>query len=259
MGVKIKITQKDLPKKYQKFPLKETIDGVQSSVYLLGDKYVLKIYDEPNYNIEDEIKLLNTIRELSVIQYVEHIYLKGYLCVFYIQILGHSIYKPEIKQIKHTALFLKDFHTKTANLVSNNTQLFDKNSLKDVLSKRGIKVLQKHLETIKIELKNDGIIHGDIFPDNVKWHNDTLSGVYDFSEACNGDFKFDLAVVASSWCFDDNIPNYEKIEALLCSYGLDIPIDQFKEYIKYALVYYATTRYLDNRNYKELIERLENI
>lgn len=259
MGVKIKITQKDLPNKYQKFLLKETTDGVQSSVYLLGDKYVLKIYDEPNYNIEDEIKLLNTIRELSVIQYVEHIYLKGYLCVFYIQIIGNSIYKPEIKHIKDTALFLKDFHTKTANLVSNNTQLFDKNSLKNVLSKREIKVLQKHLENIDIELKNDGIIHGDIFPDNVKWQNDKLSGVYDFSEACNGDFKFDLAVVASSWCFDDNIPNYEKIEALLYSYGLDMPIEEFKEYIKYALVYYATTRYLNGRNYKELLNRLEDI
>lgn len=259
MGVKIKITQDDLPQKYKKFPLIETIDGVQSSVYLLGDKYVLKIYDEPIYNIENEIRLLNIIRELSVIQYVEHIVLKGYLCVFYIQIIGDSVYKPELKHIKQTALFLKCFHTKTANLVSNNTNLFDKKSLEDVLYKRGISILQNHLENIDIELKNDGIIHGDIFPDNVKWKDDHLSGVYDFSEACNGDFTFDLAVVASSWCFDDNKPNYEKIEALLCSYGLNMQIEEFKEYIKYALVYYATTRYLDNRNYQELIERLENI
>jgi len=239
--------------------LKETVDGVQSSVYLLGDKYVLKIYDEPNYNLEDEIKLLNTIRELRVIQYVEHIYIKEYLCIFYIQIIGNSIYKPEIKHIKQTALFLKSLHTKTANLVSNNTDLFDKNSLNNVLSKRGISILQNHLKNIDIELKNDGIIHGDLFPDNVKWKNGELSGVYDFSEACNGDFKFDLAVVASSWCFDDNKPNYEKIEALLCSYGLDMPLVEFKEYIKYALVYYATTRYLNNRNYQELLNRLENI
>ena len=259
MGVKIKITQNDLPKKYQKFPLIETIDGVQSSVYLLGDKYVLKIYEDTYYNIEDEIMLLNTIRELSVIQYVEHIILKGYYCIFYIQIIGNSIYKPEIKHIKQTALFLKDLHTKTAKLVSNNTNLFDKNSLKSVLHKRGLRVLQKHLENIDIELKNDGIIHGDIFPDNVKWQNDKLSGVYDFSEACNGDFVFDLAVVASSWCFDDDIPNYEKINALLSSYALDMPLVEFKEYIKYALVYYATTRYLSGRNYKELIDRLENI
>ncbi len=259
MGVKIKITQKDLPKKYQKFLLKETIDGVQSSVYLLGDKYTLKIYDEPNYNIEDEISLLNTIRELSVIQYVEHIYIKGYLCVFYIQIIGHSIYKPEIKHINQLALLLKQFHTKTTNLRSNNTQLFNKNRLKDIINKRGISILQNHLETINIELKNDGIIHGDIFPDNVKWKDDQLSGVYDFSEACNGDFVFDLAVVAFSWCFDDDMPNYEKIEALLSSYGLVISLDKFKEYIKYALVYYATTRYINNRNYQELINRLENI
>jgi homoserine kinase type II len=239
--------------------LKETIDGVQSSVYLLGDKYVLKIYDELYYNIEDEISLLNTIRVLSVIQYVEHIYIKGYLCMFYIQIIGNSIYKPEIKHIKQTALFLKDLHAKTAKLASSNVDLFDKNKLKDVLSKRGLSILQNHFNTIDIELRNDGIIHGDIFPDNVKWKDGQLSGVYDFSEACNGDFRIDLAVVASSWCFDDDIPNYNKINALLSSYGLDMPMDEFKEYIKYALVYYATKRYLDDRNYQELIQRLENL
>jgi len=259
LGVKIKITQDDLPKKYKNFPLIETIDGAQSSVYLLGDKYVLKIYDEPKYKIEDEIRLLNTIRELRAIQYVEQLVIKGYQCIFYIQIIGQSIYKPEIQHIKQAALFLKDLHTKTAKLVSNNTNLFDRNSLKDVLYKRGLNILQNYLENIDIELKNNGIIHGDIFPDNVKWENDKLSGVYDFSEACNGDFVFDLAVIASSWCFDDATPNYDKIDALLSSYGLEIPIEEFKEYIKYALVYYATKRYLDNRNYQELINRLENI
>jgi len=259
LGIKIKITQNDLPQKYKKFPLIETIDGVRSSVYLLGDKYVLKIHDQLDYNIDEEIKLLNTIRELKAIQYVEHISFKGYLCIFYIQINGHSIYKPKIQHIKQTALFLKDFHTKTANLVSNNTQLFSKNSLKSIINKRGISILQKYLEPIKIELKNDGIIHGDIFCDNVKWENDQLSGVYDFSEACNGDFTFDLAVIASSWCFDNDKPNYEKINALLYSYELDMPLVEFKEYIKYALVYYATTRYISNRNYQELLNRLENI
>jgi homoserine kinase type II len=259
LGVKIKITQKDLPEQYKKFPLKETVDGVQSSVYLLGDKYVLKIYDEQDYNIEDEIRLLNTIRVLSVIQYVEHIYIKGYLCVFYIQIVGDSIYNPKVKHIKQTALFLKGLHAKTANLVSNNVDLFDKNKLNAVLSKRGLSILQNHFNTIDIELRNDGIIHGDIYPDNVKWIDNTLSGVYDFSEACNGDFRIDLAVVASSWCFDDDKPNYHKINTLLCSYGLDMPMVEFKEYIKYALVYYATTRYLNGRNYQELINRLENI
>jgi len=259
LGVKIKITQKDLPEDYREFPLIETIDGAQSSVYLLGDKYVLKIYDEPKYNIEDETRLLNTIRELRVIQYVEQLVIKGYQCIFYIQIIGQSIYEPEIKHIKQTALFLREFHSKTANLISNNSNIFDKNSLKDVLSKSGISILQNYIENIDIELKNNGIIHGDIFPDNVKWQNDELSGVYDFSEACNGDFIFDLAVIASSWCFDDATPNYDKIDALLSSYGLDMPLVEFKEYIKYALVYYATKRYLDSRNFSELINRLENI
>lgn len=259
LGVKIKITQDDLPKKYKIFPLIETTDGVQSSVYLLGDKYVLKLYDEPNYNIEDEILLLKSISSLKVIQYVEDFCIRGYICIFYKQIKGESIFKPTISHIKQIALFLREFHTKTSNNVSNNTNLYDTNELKSVINKRGITLLQKHINTINIKLKNDGIIHGDLFCDNVKWENDILSGVYDFSEACNGDFIFDLAVVACSWCFDDDEPNYEKIDALLCTYALDIKLVEFKEYIKYALIYYATKRYLDNRNYQELISKLDKV
>jgi len=89
--------------------------------------------------------------------------------------------------------------------------------------------------------------------------NDTLSGVYDFIEACESDFIFELAVVSISWCFDGTQINREKITTLLETYKSEIEYNSFVEYIKYALLYYATTRHLSNRNYQELLEKLENL
>jgi homoserine kinase type II len=259
MGVKIKITQNDLPVKYQKYPLIPTTDGVQSSVYLLGDKYVLKIYDDPKYNIHDEIWLLNIISSLKAIQFVEYFKIDEMLFIIYKQIAGDSLYKPTTKHIKSIALFLKNYHTITSKKTHRNTMLFTKEYLENMIIQTKNTMLLDHFKNIKITLKNDGIIHGDLFPDNVKWLDNNLSGVYDFTEACNGDFIFDLAVVASSWCFDEDKPNYEKINTLLHTYGLDMPIEKFNEYIKYALLYYATTRYKDNRDFQELLNRLEKL
>ena len=68
-----------------------------------------------------------------------------------------------------------------------------------------------------------------------------------------------LAVVATSWCFNNSTLDVNKVQILLNNYGLVLKIEEFKEYIKYALLYYTTTRYLNNENYKELLKRLENL
>jgi len=110
-----------------------------------------------------------------------------------------------------------------------------------------------------IQLQNDGIIHGDLFLDNAKFEDDQLTGVYDFSEACNGDFLFDLAVVSLSWCFDKNKINKKKVNILINSYNDSIKYLQFIEYIKYALLYYATARYLNGNDHLSLCKKLEEI
>jgi homoserine kinase type II len=64
-----------------------------------------------------------------------------------------------------------------------------------------------------------GIIHADLFPDNVFFLGEELSGVIDFYFACNDFFAYDLATCLNAWCFEkDQSYNLTKSAALLAGY-----------------------------------------
>jgi homoserine kinase type II len=64
-----------------------------------------------------------------------------------------------------------------------------------------------------------GIIHADLFPDNVLFMDGKISGLIDFYFACNDAFAYDIAVMLNAWCFEgDGAFNVTKSKALLASY-----------------------------------------
>ena len=65
-----------------------------------------------------------------------------------------------------------------------------------------------------------GIIHADLFPDNVFFLKGRLSGLIDFYFACNDLLAYDLAVCLNAWCFEpDNAFNVTKGRALIQAYA----------------------------------------
>jgi homoserine kinase type II len=64
-----------------------------------------------------------------------------------------------------------------------------------------------------------GVIHADLFPDNVFFLGDRLSGLIDFYFACNDAFAYDLAVCLNAWCFElDGAFNVSKGMAMIEGY-----------------------------------------
>ena len=64
-----------------------------------------------------------------------------------------------------------------------------------------------------------GIIHADLFPDNVLFMGGKVSGLIDFYFACNDWLAYDLAIMLNAWCFEsDGAYNITKGKALIGAY-----------------------------------------
>jgi len=64
-----------------------------------------------------------------------------------------------------------------------------------------------------------GVCHADLFPDNVFFIGDKLSGMIDFYFACNDFFAYDLGICINAWCFErDGSFNVTKARLMLSNY-----------------------------------------
>ena len=64
-----------------------------------------------------------------------------------------------------------------------------------------------------------GVIHADLFPDNVFFLDDRVSGIIDFTFACTDMLAYDVAICLNAWCFEADCSfNVTKARALLQAY-----------------------------------------
>jgi len=82
--------------------------------------------------------------------------------------------------------------------------------------------LARELDELEAKWPRDlpaGVIHADVFPDNVFFVGDRLSGIIDFYFACNDFFAYELAICLNAWCFEpDTSFNATKARQLLQTY-----------------------------------------
>jgi homoserine kinase type II len=95
-----------------------------------------------------------------------------------------------------------------------------------------------------------GVVHADLFPDNVFFKGDELSGVIDFYFSCNDAWMYDLMITLNAWCFDGShrfVGNRAK--ALLQSYHAVRPITPEERAAMQVLARGAAMRFLLTRTY----------
>jgi homoserine kinase type II len=93
-----------------------------------------------------------------------------------------------------------------------------------------------------------GIIHADLFPDNVFFLGDKLSGLIDFYFACTDALAYDVAISLNAWCFEaDHSYNVTKGRALLQSYARVRPIAEKERTALPLLARGAALRFLLTR------------
>jgi homoserine kinase type II len=94
-----------------------------------------------------------------------------------------------------------------------------------------------------------GVIHADLFPDNVLMRGDTVSGLIDFYFACTDYRVYDLAVAHSAWTFDATgaHPDWAIGDALIAGYRQVVPLDTAERTALATLARGACVRFLLSR------------
>lgn len=113
--------------------------------------------------------------------------------------------------------------------------------------------IEEWLSRIEAEWPKDlptGIIHADLFPDNVLFSGDDISGVIDFYFACQDWFAYDLAIMINAWCFD-NQKTYQHghAAALYAGYTSLRPLNQAEYQALPVLARGAAMRFFLTRLY----------
>jgi homoserine kinase type II len=132
--------------------------------------------------------------------------------------LGHNLARMHIAaqdfDIKHNNNFSLAFWQKTFNSIKSQADLFHK-GLASEIEKQLIFLSDNWPSNL-----DTGIVHADLFPDNVFFSNDKLVGIIDYYFACNDFLMYDVAVCLNAWCFESNNEfNITKAKKLLSSYN----------------------------------------
>ncbi|MCR4376992.1 MAG: homoserine kinase [Rhodospirillales bacterium] len=113
--------------------------------------------------------------------------------------------------------------------------------------------LMGELDALEAEWPQDlprGVIHADLFPDNVFFRGEKLTGLIDFYFACNDVLAYDLGICLNAWCFEaDGSFNATKARKLLRAYGRVRPLSDAEVAALPVLARGAAMRFLLTRLY----------
>jgi homoserine kinase type II len=114
-----------------------------------------------------------------------------------------------------------------------------------------------HLEQCWPQGLPQGVIHADLFPDNVFFLGEKLSGLIDFYFACTDTLAYDVAICLNAWCFEpDHSYNVTKGRNLLAAYIAarplsDAELDALPLLARGAALRFLLTRLVDWLNVPE--------
>jgi homoserine kinase type II len=107
-----------------------------------------------------------------------------------------------------------------------------------------------HLEKHGVWPKNlpQGVIHADLFPDNVFFLGERVSGLIDFTFACSDMLAYDVAICLNAWCFESDCSfNVTKARAFLGAYGRERQLSDAEQRALPVLARGAALRFLLTR------------
>ncbi len=225
------------------------VNGIENSNYFIRTldagrerEFVLTIIEQPSNAGGAYVPLLDLCAEagLPVAGIIRNLKgdaidsYDGKLILLSHRLTGKHVYNPTLKQVSALGRFIARFHLATAGweepipdyprtapwlahqaaLVKDHLPYLSRTLLTDTT--REISHLLARRDVADLPR---GVIHGDLFRDNVLFNERGLTGVLDFHHASRGVLIYDLAVAANDWCTDSTgLMNPDRVVELLRAY-----------------------------------------
>ena len=218
----------------------EIVDGIENSnfkIFCSNKPYILTIFEKrvtqeelpffinlKNFLNKNNFKCPKTISDKNG-RILKKIKNKTAVIISFIE--GKSIEKPNFKMCKEVGKMIANLHNLTKNFDEKRDNSLDLKDWKEIYKKCLKDKSDEFKETMNL-LKNEidylekywpsnipcGIIHADLFRDNIFFKNEKISGVIDFYFSCYYFYIYDIAIVINDWCFSDNGQNFHKQNCL---------------------------------------------
>ena len=178
---------------------------------------------------------------------------------------GVSVSQPTAGQAHAVGMALAQVHLAAATFTRTRANTMGPAAWADLLGDCGADglaaidaglpaLIASHLPRVTASWPADlpqGVIHADLFPDNVLMLGDEVTGMIDFYFACNDTVAYDLAVTHAAWCFDDAGTRFlpDVSAALLAGYHAVRPLGAAEQAAMPMLAQGAALRFLATRAY----------
>ena len=234
MAVYTKFNKKDIEEILSNYSIGKlkSFTGIQEGIentnyYLLVEdkKYILTIYEKRvnpedlpffselmtglyNKNYKCPVPIINN-KNLTILDYNgKKLMIVSFLDGKAKQILTPNDCKQVGTEVARMHEITKDFKIKRNNNLSVKSWRNLFNSIKDQCTKID-KDLPKLIESNLIDVEKNwpknlpsGIIHADLFNDNIFFQDEKFSGIIDFYFSCNDFYSFEIAICFNALCFD---------------------------------------------------------
>jgi len=227
--------------------LEDIAEGIQNSNFYLdtaAGQYVLTIFEQASSDeIDFHVRLMTHLASCDIpcpapLANRHHHYvaeLAGKPAVIVSRLPGNVVRTPTCAQCAAVGALLADLHLAAATFPSPRPHVRNTAWCALVAAQLRAQLAADEARLLDDEVRHQqrfrphdlprGVIHADLFRDNVLFLGDRVSGVLDFYFAGVDDLLFDLAVTVNDWCATTNgTVDGERSAALLAAYEVRRPL-----------------------------------
>ena len=266
MSVYTNLTAKDVSKLLSQYDIGSLVsykgisDGITNTNYFLvtsKGKYVITIFEDiTKARARKYLKLMNYFSKHGLCS-PEIMLTKNdeVICTFKLKpcsimerLTGKTITETNISLCKSVGKIVGSFHLSSKNyknkiINSRDIKWVNENmkKIKAHISKDQYKLLSQSRKIFKKIFEMDfpkGIIHSDLFRDNVLEKSNKVTGIIDYYYSFHGPFIYELGVIINDWCSNkDGSINIRKYNNFINSYNSVRPLTpKERKYINSAMV-----------------------